>query len=423
MTTTPHDQEQEQNPYAEMLSRFAVAADKLNLDPGLYQVLSKPDLELTVSVPIVAEDGTYKVFTGYRVQHNRAMGPCKGGIRYSPHVTPDEVRALAAWMTWKCAIVNIPFGGAKGGVVCDPTQLTLREIESITRRYTAAISVIIGPEKDVPAPDLGTNEQIMAWIMDTYSMHCGQTCTAVVTGKPLGLGGSLGRVAATGRGLLVILREAARRYGISLDKASVVVQGFGNVGGTAARLFYDMGIRVVSVSDVSCALYNENGLDIPRLLEWVKENRVLEGYPEAQRVERDQQLELPCDVLVPAATENQITSKNAGRIQAKLIVEGANGPTTANADKILEERGIRCVPDILANAGGVTVSYFEWVQDRLGYFWSEKLVNQRMDEILIRAFREVAEMAEQNNVNLRIGAYMLAINRVAYFTKIRGIYA
>jgi glutamate dehydrogenase (NAD(P)+) len=406
-----------------MLSRFEVAADKLGLDKGLYEILSTPDLEVKVSVPILADDGTHRVFTGYRVQHNRAMGPCKGGIRYDLGVNLDEVRALAAWMTWKNAVVNIPFGGAKGGVICDPRQLSMRELEAVTRRYTAAITNIIGPERDVPAPDIGTNEQIMAWIMDTYSMHHGQTCTGVVTGKPLGLGGSQGRIAATGRGLLVTLREAAKRYGVDLGRASVTVQGFGNVGGTAARLFYDMGIKVVSVSDVHCALYNEDGLEIPRLLEYVAEKRTLDGFDGADKVGRDEQLELPCDILVPAATENQINRKNAGRIQARLIVEGANGPTTANADKILEERGIQCVPDILANAGGVTVSYFEWVQDRLGYFWSEKLVNQRMDEIMIRAFREVAEMAEQNNVNLRIGAYMIGIQRVAYFTKLRGIYA
>ena len=338
-------------------------------------------------------------------------------------MTIDEVRALAAWMTWKCAVVNIPFGGAKGGVICDPRNLSERELEAITRRYTAALCNFLGPDRDVPAPDIGTNEQVMAWIMDTYSMHIGQTCTSVVTGKPLGLGGSRGRVAATGRGLVTMIREGCQRYGIDLSTARVVIQGFGNVGGTTARLLHKAGVKVISVSDIATAVHDEKGLDIPALLAYVQKNRTLENAPGVDHVDRDEQLLLPCEILVPCATENQITSRNAERVQARLVVEGANGPTSANADRILEERGIQCVPDILANAGGVTVSYFEWVQDRLGYFWSERLVNQRQDEILIRSFREVAELAEEHQTTLRIGAYMLGVQRVAYYTRLRGLYA
>ncbi len=415
--------DQESNPFEAMLSRFRVAAEKLGLEDGLFEILSRPDTEITVSIPVQLDSGGYQVFTGYRVQHNRAMGPAKGGIRFAPDVNIDEVRALAAWMTWKCAVVHVPFGGGKGGVICDPSKLSQREIEALTRRYTAALCDFIGPEQDVPAPDIGTNEQIMAWIMDTYSMHHGRTVTSCVTGKPLGLGGSLGRVAATGRGLMTILKVAAERFEIPLNNSKALVQGFGNVGGTAAQLLHEMGIKVVSVSDIHTAVYNENGLDIPALLEHTKATRSLVGAPNCDEVPRESQLELPCDFLIPAATENQINSKNAGRIQAKLIIEGANGPTTDNADRILEERGIHCVPDILANAGGVTVSYFEWVQDRLGYFWSEDLVNERQDEIMIRAFGEVADMAEKNNTNLRIGAYMLGIERVAHYTRLRGLYA
>ena len=420
MPATPPD---ESNPYEAMLHRFRVASELLGLDEGLFDILSKPDLEITTSIPIIDDEGRYKVFTGYRVQHNRAMGPCKGGIRYSPGVSLDEVRALAAWMTWKCGVVNIPFGGAKGGVICDPTAMSRRELEAMTRRYTAQICSIIGPDKDVPAPDIGTDEQVMAWIMDTYSMHVGQTATAVVTGKPFGLGGSRGRVPATGRGLITCIREGSRTFDIDLKNAAVVVQGFGNVGAITARFLHDEGIKVVSVSDIHTGVYDPNGLDIPKLQEHVKNERTLAGLKDVEYVPRDVQLELPCDILVPAATENQINSRNADRIKARLIVEGANGPTTANADRILEDRGVHCVPDILANAGGVTVSYFEWVQDRLGYFWSEKLVNQRQDEIMIRSFREVAEMAENRGTNLRIGAYMLGIQRVAHYTSLRGIYA
>jgi glutamate dehydrogenase (NAD(P)+) len=369
------------------------------------------------------DSGKVEVFPGYRVQHSRAMGPCKGGIRYDPGVNISEVKALAAWMTWKCAVVNIPFGGAKGGVVCEPARLSQRELEMLTRRYTAAISDIIGPDRDVPAPDVGTNEKIMAWVMDTYSMRKHETALAVVTGKPLLLGGSRGRADATGRGIFDILQHAANRFRVDLRTARVVIQGFGNVGSTAARYFHEAGIKVVGLSDVKGAIYNPNGLDIVRVLDYVAKNRFLVGFPGAEAIDAKELVTLPCEVLVPAAVENQITEQNAQRIQAKLIIEGANGPTTDEADKILEAKGVKIVPDILANAGGVTVSYFEWVQDRAGFFWPESEVNQRLDEVMHRAFTEVAEMAEKNKVSLRIGAYMLSIDRVAQVYKLRGIYA
>jgi glutamate dehydrogenase (NAD(P)+) len=418
--TTPM---QIKDPWQEMLKRFNEAARLLTLDEGVWRILSEPDLELKVAIPVVMDSGKLEVFTGYRIQHSRAMGPCKGGIRYDPGVNLSEVKALAAWMTWKCAVVNIPFGGAKGGVVCDPGKLSQRELEMLTRRYTAAISDIIGPDRDVPAPDVGTNEKIMAWVMDTYSMRLHETELAVVTGKPLLLGGSRGRADATGRGLFDVLQHAAGRFGVDLRSARVVVQGFGNVGSTAARYFHAAGIKVVGLSDVRGAIYNPNGLDIPRVRDYVAKNRFLVGFPGAEAIDAKELLLLPCEVLVPAAVENQITEQNAARVQAKLIIEGANGPTTDEADKILEAKGVKIVPDILANAGGVTVSYFEWVQDRAGFFWPEAEVNQRLDEVMHRAFTEVAEMAERNKVSLRIGAYMLSIDRVAQVYKLRGIYA
>ena len=411
------------DPWQEMLKRLNEAARRLNLDEGVWKILSEPDLELKVSIPVVMDSGKVEVFPGYRVQHSRAMGPCKGGIRYDPGVNISEVKALAAWMTFKCAVVNIPFGGGKGGIVCDPSKLSMRELEMLTRRYTAAISDIIGPDRDVPAPDVGTNEQVMAWVMDTYSMRVRENAAAVVTGKPLLLGGSRGRPDATGRGIFDILQHAASRFRIDLRTARVVIQGFGNVGSTAARYFHEAGIKVVGISDVKGAIYNPNGIDIPRLRDHVAKHRYVVGFPGAEAIAPGDLLTLPCEVLVPAAVENQITETNAAKVQAKLIVEGANGPTTDEADKILEAKGVQVVPDILANAGGVTVSYFEWVQDRAGFFWPEAEVNARLDEVMHRSFTEVAEMADKNKTSLRIGAYMLSIDRVAQVYKLRGVYA
>lgn len=411
------------DPWQEMLKRFNEAARRLSLDENVWKILSEPDLELKVSVPVVMDNGKVEVFTGYRVQHSRAMGPCKGGIRYDINVNLAEVKALAAWMTWKCSVVNLPFGGGKGGVIVDPSKLSMRELEMLTRRYTAAIADIIGPDRDVPAPDVGTNDKVMAWVLDTYSMRKGENCSAVVTGKPLLLGGSRGRADATGRGVFDILQHAANRFRVDLRSARVVVQGFGNVGATSARYFHEAGIKVVGISDVRGAVYNANGIDITKLREWVAKNKFVVGYPDAQAIDPKDLLTLPCDVLVPAAVENQITEENAAKIQAKLIIEGANGPTTDEADKILEAKGVQVVPDILANAGGVTVSYFEWVQDRMGFFWPEAEVNQRLDEVMHRSFQEVADMAAKNKTSLRIGAYMLSVDRVAQVYKLRGIYA
>ncbi len=414
----------ETNPYESMLARFDQAAKKLGLDPGLYEILKTPDRELTVSVPVLMDDGSFRVFKGYRVQHNMAIGPYKGGIRYDMNVSLDEVKALAAWMTWKCAVVNVPFGGAKGGVICDPKSMSVGELERLTRRYTAAIMDILGPDRDVPAPDVNTNEQMMAWIMDTYSMHVRHTCTAVVTGKPVGLGGSLGRREATGRGVMFVLREAAKALNVDLKKARVVVQGFGNVGSWGARLIQEqLGAKIVAVSDVEGAVHNENGLDIKALFEHVAKTKSVVGFKGGKAIDKDTILEQPCEVAVPAAIENVITTANAKKIQARIIVEGANGPTTADADKILHEKGVFVVPDILANAGGVTVSYFEWVQDRMGYYWEEDEVNQKLDRVMTKAFAEVHAMSEKHKVPTRIGAYMVGVNRVAEFMKKRGIYA
>jgi glutamate dehydrogenase (NAD(P)+) len=411
------------SPFDEMMSRFDVAAQKLGLDPGLYKVLREPVRETKVSIPIVMDDGHIEVFVGYRVLHNIARGPGKGGIRFDKNVTLDEVRALAAWMTWKCAVVNIPFGGAKGGVICDPSNLSRGELERITRRYTAEIMDLIGPEKDVPAPDVGTNPQTMAWIMDTYSMHARHTVTSVVTGKPLTLGGSRGRVEATGRGLMLIAREAAPLQGFTLAGSRVVVQGFGNVGSIAARMCHEAGARVTAVSDINGGIHLESGLDMPAIVAHYEKKRTFEGIDGVKRVGNAELLELDCDILIPAANENQIRGRNAGNIRAKIIVEGANGPTTQRADEILHENGILVVPDILANAGGVTVSYFEWVQDRAGFFWRESEVNERLEDIMVQSFRDVASMAEKYGVSFRIAAYMLGISRVAHDTMVRGLYA
>jgi glutamate dehydrogenase (NAD(P)+) len=412
-----------ENPFESMMQRFDVAAHLLNLEPGLYEYLKTPVRQIIVSIPIAMDNGEIKVFEGYRVIHNDILGPSKGGIRYAPDVTLDEVKALAAWMTWKCAVMNIPFGGAKGAVRCDPAKLSMLQIEKITRRYTANLLEILGPDRDVPAPDINTNEQVMAWIMDTYSMHMRKTETAVVTGKPLILGGSLGRKEATGRGCMIVTLAAIERLGMKPKDTSVVVQGFGNVGSTTAQLLREQGCKVIGIGDISAAFYNKKGIDIEKAIEWVQRNRSLAGFPGAEAIKQDELLELECDVLVPAAKEDQITHRNAGRIKAKIICEGANGPTTAKADPILQEKGILVIPDILANAGGVTVSYFEWVQDRVGYFWSLDRVNKRLEEMMKNAFESVFDTAARYNVTLRIGAYVLAIDKVARTLKLRGIYA
>ena len=413
----------EENPFEAMMSRFDYAAKKLNLDPGLYKILRNPEKQIIVSVPVPLDNGEIEVYTGYRVLYNTSRGPAKGGIRFDMNVSLDEVKALAAWMTWKCAVVNIPFGGSKGGVICDPTTMSNAEIERLTRRYTSAIIEVLGPDSDVPAPDVNTNERVMAWIMDTYSMHKRHTVTAVVTGKPVEMGGSLGRREATGRGCMIVTREALKKLGMPIQGARVVVQGFGNVGSTAALLLQQQGAKIVAVADKSGALHNAAGLDVPDLLAYVREKKLLAGYPKAEAITNDELFSLPCDVLVPAALENVITSKNAKNIQARIICEGANGPTSANADKILEEKGVFVIPDILANAGGVTVSYFEWVQDRGGYFWEEDVVNQRLERIMVRAFDEVTAMAAKHSVSMRVATYMLSIDRVAAVHRLRGLYA
>jgi len=413
----------DENPFEAMMSRFDVAAKLLNLDAGLYKVLRNPQTQIIVSLPIMMDSGETEVFTGYRVLYNTSRGPAKGGIRFDKGVTLEEVKALAAWMTWKCAVVNIPFGGSKGGVICDPLTMSLGELERLTRRYTASIIEILGPDSDVPAPDVNTNERVMAWIMDTYSMHKRHTVTAVVTGKPLAMGGSAGRREATGRGCMLVTRESLKHLGMPLKGARVVVQGFGNVGSIAAELLQEQGATVVAVSDVSGGLYNRKGLDVKDVITWREAHRYVAGYPKAEAVANENLLTLPCDVLLPAALENQITARNAGDIQAKVIIEGANGPTAAGADEILDRKGVFVVPDILANAGGVTVSYFEWVQDRDGYFWAENEVNTRLEEIMVRSFHHVLDVAKRHQVNLRIGAYMLAIDRVAAVHKLRGMYA
>jgi len=413
----------EDNPFEAMMSRFDDAARRLKLEPGLYKVLRAPEKQLTVSIPIMRDNGEIEVFTGFRVQHNTSRGPAKGGIRFDMAVSIDEVKALAAWMTWKCAVVNLPFGGAKGGVICDPYTMSPAELERLTRRYTSAIIDIIGPDQDVPAPDVNTNERVMAWIMDTYSMHKRHTVTGVVTGKPIEMGGSLGRRDATGRGCLVVTVRALQRKKMKVQGATVAVQGFGNVGSTAARLMSEAGMKIVAVSDKSGAIYNAKGIDIAKAVEFIKAHTFLEGFPSAKPISNEELLALPVDVLVPAALENVITSKNAKKIRAKIICEGANGPTTPKADAILDAKGIYVIPDILANAGGVTVSYFEWVQDRGGYFWDEKTVNERLEKIMITSFDEVSAMSEKHKVSMRIGAYMLSIERVAAMHRLRGLYA
>jgi glutamate dehydrogenase (NAD(P)+) len=415
--------ERETNPWEAQAARFDLAAKKLGLDQGIWKVLRYPAREIIVHIPIAMDDGSIEVFTGYRVQHSIARGPAKGGIRYSPDVSLDEVRALASWMTWKCAVVNIPFGGAKGGVICDPKKMSQGELERMTRRYTAELIEFIGPEKDVPAPDMGTNEQTMAWIMDTYSMHMRQTVTSVVTGKPVNIGGSRGRREATGRGIAVVCDQALKTLGMKVEGCRVIVQGFGNVGSNAAKILWDKGYTVIGITEFDGALENEEGLDIGALLLHRQKAGTINGFAGGTAVDKDELITWPCEILIPAATENVITSKNAAKLQCRILCEGANGPTTIVADDILEEKGVFVIPDILANAGGVTTSYFEWVQDRMGYFWTEAEVNQRLERIMVDSFEDVVSYAKSHGVNNRIAAYMLAIDRVAYTTKQRGIYA
>jgi glutamate dehydrogenase (NAD(P)+) len=406
-----------------MLEEFDGAARLLGLDPGIWKILTNPKRQIVVSCPIQMDNGEIEVFTGYRVQYNITLGPAKGGIRYHPDVSLDEVTALAAWMTWKCAVAHVPFGGGKGGIVCDPTRMSRRELEALTRRYVAEIIDAIGPEKDVPAPDVNTNDQIMAWIMDTYSMHVGHTSTAVVTGKPIEMGGSLGRREATGRGVMIVTREAAKHLGLDITKATVAVQGFGNVGSVSADLIAQLGAKIVAVTDWKGGVYNAAGLDIPKMLDYAKQNKTIDGFPGGDPLENEQLFGLDVDVLVPAALENQITEENAGVIKAKIVAEGANGPTTPEAHRQLHERGIFVIPDILANAGGVTTSYFEWVQDRHGYFWEEEEVNKRLEAKMMEAFHDVLQTSIKYKTDMRTAAYVVAINRVATVTRMRGMYA
>ena len=410
------------NPFAEAVAQFDAAAERLKLSPELRAILRAPKRELTVNFPVRMDDGRVEMFTGYRIQHNINRGPAKGGIRFDANVSIDEVRALAMWMTWKCAVVNIPFGGAKGGVIVDPRKLSRAELERLTRRYATEIAGVIGPESDIPAPDVNTNPQIMAWIMDTYSMHKGYSVPAVVTGKPLSVGGSEGRMEATGRGVYVVTREACKALDIEMKGAHVVVQGFGNVGSVTARLMHEAGCRVIALSDIYGAIYNPDGIDVNLALRHVQEHGTLKGLPGSEPVDGKAALELPCDILIPAATEGQITEQNARGIRARLIVEAANGPTTTEADAILRERGIPVIPDILANAGGVTVSYFEWVQDLQHFFWAEDEINLRLESIMTRSFAAVQAKRDLEHCDYRLAAYLLAVARVAEATQVRGIY-
>lgn len=411
------------NPFESMVKRFDVAAKILELDPGFYSYLVKPSRVHITAVPVVMDDGYIRMFDGYRVIHNEVLGPSKGGIRYAPDVTIEEVSALAAWMTWKCAIVGVPFGGAKGAVACNPREMSEGELERLTRRYAANLRDVFGPNKDIPAPDMNTNAQVMAWIMDTYNMHARENTSAVVTGKPIMLGGSQGRVEATGRGVMTVTLAAMDQLGLECTNATIAVQGFGNVGSVAAKLLAEQGCKVVAVSDVTGGYYNENGLDIESMMDYCKNNSgTLEGYANAQPISNDELLALDVAVLVPAAKEDQITEQNAHSIKAKIIAEGANGPTTPAADQILADNGVLVIPDILANAGGVTVSYFEWVQDRQGYFWTEARVNKRLDRMMSEAFKTVYSAAKEHNVTPRIGAYVVAVEKVAAALKMRGIY-
>jgi glutamate dehydrogenase (NAD(P)+) len=410
------------NPWEIAQRQFDLAAGKLNLDPGLRRVLRQPRRELTVHFPVKMDDGSVQVFTGYRVQHNLGRGPAKGGIRYHQDVSLDEVKALAMWMTWKCAVVGIPYGGGKGGVIVDPKKLSMKELEALTRRFTTEIEVLIGPERDIPAPDVNTNAQVMAWMMDTYSMHQGHTVPGVVTGKPISLGGSEGRTEATARGTVFCIIEATRHLGMDLKKARVAIQGFGNAGAIAARLIADEGATVVAVSDSTGGIHHPAGLDVSRVTNWKKEHGTVQGFPGSTDISNTQVLEVDCDILIPAALENQITSRNAGNIKARIVAEAANGPTTPEADIELASRGVFMIPDILCNAGGVTVSYFEWVQDLNRDHWSEAVVNDKLRGIMTRSFAETLAIAEREECDMRTAAYLLAVQRVADATSMRGLY-
>ncbi len=406
-----------------MLEEFDLAARILKLDPGIWRILTHPKRQIVVSCPVLMDSGDIEVFTGYRVQYNVTLGPAKGGIRYHPDVSLDEVTALAAWMTWKCAVAQLPFGGGKGGIVCDPTRLSKRELEALTRRYVAELVDAIGPEKDVPAPDVNTNDQIMAWFMDTYSMHVGHTSTAVVTGKPVAMGGSLGRREATGRGVMIVTREAAAHLGLSMTGATVAVQGFGNVGSVSALQLAGIGARIVAVTDWKGGVVNTQGLDLPALVAWAAEHGTVDAFPGGDRLSNDELFALDVDVLVPAALENQITENNAASIRARIVAEGANGPTTPEAHRILHANGVFVIPDILANSGGVTTSYFEWVQNRHGYYWEEAEVNARLEQKMRAAFDTVLKTSIKYQVDMRTAAYIVAIDRVGTVTKLRGMYA
>ncbi len=421
MSATAENQKIAENPFDSMMSRFDVAAKLLNLSDELYNVLKSPAKQVIVSLPVTMDNGKIQVFEGYRVVHNINLGPSKGGIRYSMDVHLDEVKALAAWMTWKCAVSNIPFGGGKGGIKCDPRKMSANELERLTRAYTRAMIDVFGPEKDIPAPDMGTGPREMAWLMDQYSKLVGYSSPAVVTGKPLVLGGSKGRVEATGRGVMVSARSAMLKMGLNPFKSTCAVQGFGNVGSISAKLLQQQGLKIVAISDVTGGYYNPEGIDADEAIAYRDGNNgTLEGFKKAEKISNETLLELDVDVLVPAAMEDQITKHNAANIKAKLIVEGANGPIAASADDILNDKGIMVVPDILANAGGVTVSYFEWVQNRLGYFWTEERVNRRADRNMKEAFEVVYQTSLKFNCNLRIAAYIVAIDKVAQVTKLRG---
>ncbi len=410
------------NPFHIALRQFDNAAEKMRLDAQFREVLRRPRRALSLSLPVKMDDGSVQVFEGYRVQHNSSRGPCKGGIRYHPQVTLDEVKALASWMTWKCATVNIPFGGAKGGIVCDPKKLSQNELERLTRRYAYEILPIIGPDTDIPAPDVYTDSQVMAWIMDTYSMTLGHITPGVVTGKPIFLGGSLGRAEATGRGCAFCVREACRVQNIPLNGARVAIQGFGNAGTVTAKLLAERGAKIIAASDSKAGVLNRNGLDVPALIRHKEETGTVAGFPNTEPISNSDVLELECEVLVPAALENQITLANAERIRAKIVAEAANGPTTPDADRVLFQQGTMVLPDILANAGGVTVSYFEWVQDLQELFWDEEDVNRRLEKVMVRAFEDVYRTAQKHRVDMRTGAYILAIDRVATATRVRGIW-
>ena len=410
------------NPWQVAQQQFDLAAERLNLDPGLRRVLREPRRELTVHFPVKMDDGSVQVYTGYRIQHNLGRGPAKGGIRYHQDVSLDEVKALAMWMTWKCAVVGIPYGGGKGGVIVDPKKLSQKELEALSRRFFTEIEVLVGPERDIPAPDVNTNAQVMAWFMDTYSMHAGHTVPGVVTGKPISLGGSEGRNEATARGTVFCIIEAARHLGMELPKCRVAIQGFGNAGSIAATLIDAEGATVVAVSDSTGGIHNPNGLDIKRVIGWKKEHGTVQGFPGSTDITNASVLEVDCDILIPAALENQITQRNAGNIKARLIAEAANGPTTPEADQILFRNSKFMIPDILCNAGGVTVSYFEWVQDLNRDHWSERVVNEKLKEIMVKAFQETLAIARREQIDMRTAAYLLAVQRVADATAMRGLY-